>query len=301
MAAVVVDGPVGDGLAACGVGMVGQRLPSPGCVDGRYGYIQSMCTDERHRRQGLARTVFVAPDAVVRRGGDHPGRPARQPDGRAPLPPARVHRPGRTRAPLARVAAPRQPSERAAASTTRPVAHRRSSLSSGPTSWTLAGNRPPVGTGQGQAGMAGVVDRQVGAARVGHGPVDRRGEHGEGGPGQHRRPLEGGGQLGPPRGPVGTARLVGRRRDAARQLHALDDVGAEAVRGRARRGGGRPASTRGTSPPNRRRWRRPSRGARPRRPRARWRRGRRRRRRRWPGRRRRCGPDRSPVPGSPPP
>ena len=58
MAAVVVDRPSGDGLAACGVAMVGQRLPSPGCVDGRYGYIQSMCTDERHRRQGLARLVF---------------------------------------------------------------------------------------------------------------------------------------------------------------------------------------------------------------------------------------------------
>jgi GNAT superfamily N-acetyltransferase len=58
MAAVVVDSPHG-GLAACGVGMVAQRLPSPGCVDGRYGYIQSMCTDERHRRQGLARLVFA--------------------------------------------------------------------------------------------------------------------------------------------------------------------------------------------------------------------------------------------------
>ena len=58
MAAVVVDRPEGDGLAACGVAMVGQRLPSPGCTDGRYGYIQSMCTDERHRRQGLARVVF---------------------------------------------------------------------------------------------------------------------------------------------------------------------------------------------------------------------------------------------------
>lgn len=57
MVAVVVDSPHG-GLAACGVGMVAQRLPSPGCVDGRYGYIQSMCTDERHRRQGLARLVF---------------------------------------------------------------------------------------------------------------------------------------------------------------------------------------------------------------------------------------------------
>jgi GNAT superfamily N-acetyltransferase len=58
LAAVVVDRPAGEGLAACGVGLVGQRLPSPGCVDGRYGYIQSMCTDERHRREGLARAVF---------------------------------------------------------------------------------------------------------------------------------------------------------------------------------------------------------------------------------------------------
>jgi GNAT superfamily N-acetyltransferase len=58
MVAVVVDSPH-SGLAACGVGMVAQRLPSPGCVDGRYGYIQSMCTDERHRRQGLARQVFA--------------------------------------------------------------------------------------------------------------------------------------------------------------------------------------------------------------------------------------------------
>ena len=58
MAAVVVDRPDGFGLAACGVGMLAQRLPSPGCVDGRFGYIQSMCTDERNRRQGLARLVF---------------------------------------------------------------------------------------------------------------------------------------------------------------------------------------------------------------------------------------------------
>ncbi len=58
MAAVVVDRPDGDGLVACGVGMVAQRLPGPGCVDGRHGYIQSMCTDERHRRQGLARLVL---------------------------------------------------------------------------------------------------------------------------------------------------------------------------------------------------------------------------------------------------
>jgi GNAT superfamily N-acetyltransferase len=59
MAAFVVDRP-GGGLAACGVGMVAQRLPSPGCEDGRYGYIQSMCTDARHRREGMARRIFEA-------------------------------------------------------------------------------------------------------------------------------------------------------------------------------------------------------------------------------------------------
>jgi GNAT superfamily N-acetyltransferase len=58
MAAVVVDAPDREGLAACGVGMVARRLPGPGCPDGWFGYIQSMCTDERHRRQGLARLVF---------------------------------------------------------------------------------------------------------------------------------------------------------------------------------------------------------------------------------------------------
>ena len=57
MVAVVVDAP-GGGLSACGVGMIAQRLPGPGCPSGRFGYVQSMCTDDRHRRQGLARRVF---------------------------------------------------------------------------------------------------------------------------------------------------------------------------------------------------------------------------------------------------
>lgn len=57
MCGLVVDRPEG-GLAACGIGMVAQRLPGAGNPSGRYGYIQSMCTDERHRRQGLARLVF---------------------------------------------------------------------------------------------------------------------------------------------------------------------------------------------------------------------------------------------------
>ena len=60
MVAAVVDKPAGDGLAACGVGMLAQRLPGPHCLDGRYGYIQSMVTDDDHRREGLARLVFEA-------------------------------------------------------------------------------------------------------------------------------------------------------------------------------------------------------------------------------------------------
>ena len=56
--AAVVDG---DGfLAACGVGMTALRLPGPGNPSGRYGYIQSMVTDERARRQGHARAVLLA-------------------------------------------------------------------------------------------------------------------------------------------------------------------------------------------------------------------------------------------------
>jgi ribosomal protein S18 acetylase RimI-like enzyme len=56
--AAVVDG---DGfLAACGIGMTARRVPGPGNPSGRYGYIQSMVTDERARRQGLARDVLGA-------------------------------------------------------------------------------------------------------------------------------------------------------------------------------------------------------------------------------------------------
>jgi ribosomal protein S18 acetylase RimI-like enzyme len=56
--AAVVDG---EGfLAACGVGMVAQRLPSPGNTAGHFGYIQSMVTDERARRRGHGRRVLQA-------------------------------------------------------------------------------------------------------------------------------------------------------------------------------------------------------------------------------------------------
>jgi ribosomal protein S18 acetylase RimI-like enzyme len=57
--AFVVDDLDG-GLAACGVGMVAARLPGPGNLSGRYGYIQSMATDPEYRRKGLARGILDA-------------------------------------------------------------------------------------------------------------------------------------------------------------------------------------------------------------------------------------------------
>jgi GNAT superfamily N-acetyltransferase len=59
MAAFVVDLD-GGGLAACGVGMVGQRLPGPRNPSGLHGYVQSMATDPGARRRGHAREVFTA-------------------------------------------------------------------------------------------------------------------------------------------------------------------------------------------------------------------------------------------------
>lgn len=56
--AAVVDGA--DHLAACGVGMSARRLPTPRNPGGRWGYIQSMVTDERSRRRGHARAVLGA-------------------------------------------------------------------------------------------------------------------------------------------------------------------------------------------------------------------------------------------------
>jgi GNAT superfamily N-acetyltransferase len=69
MVAVVVDDARGDGLAACGVGMLAQRLAGPHCLDGRVGYVQSMVTDDAHRRQGMARVVFAELMAWFREQG----------------------------------------------------------------------------------------------------------------------------------------------------------------------------------------------------------------------------------------
>ncbi|MFF9481609.1 GNAT family N-acetyltransferase [Streptomyces sp. NPDC014733] len=61
--AYVIDGPPGPGaahLAACAVGTVEERLPAPGHPTGRFGFLFSVCTDERYRGRGYARAVTEA-------------------------------------------------------------------------------------------------------------------------------------------------------------------------------------------------------------------------------------------------
>jgi GNAT superfamily N-acetyltransferase len=58
--AAVVDRGAGDGLAACGIGMVLRLVPGPGDPTGRSGHIGSMVTDHGHRRKGHARAVLTA-------------------------------------------------------------------------------------------------------------------------------------------------------------------------------------------------------------------------------------------------
>jgi GNAT superfamily N-acetyltransferase len=57
-AVYVVDAP-GDGLAACGIGLIFERFPGPSLPDGRYGHIQGMTTDHRHRRRGYSRAIMA--------------------------------------------------------------------------------------------------------------------------------------------------------------------------------------------------------------------------------------------------
>ena len=58
--AAVVDSSSGDGLAACGIGMVLRLVPGPGHPTGLSGHIGSMVTDDHHRRRGHARAVLTA-------------------------------------------------------------------------------------------------------------------------------------------------------------------------------------------------------------------------------------------------
>ena len=59
--AFVVDaGDFPGKLAACSVGLIEQRLPSPDNHSGLIGYIQSVSTDPDYRRRGYARTAVEA-------------------------------------------------------------------------------------------------------------------------------------------------------------------------------------------------------------------------------------------------
>jgi ribosomal protein S18 acetylase RimI-like enzyme len=58
LGAFVVDAPDEPGaLAACSVGVVQYRLPSPSNPQGMSGYILSVATDPRYRRLGFARAA----------------------------------------------------------------------------------------------------------------------------------------------------------------------------------------------------------------------------------------------------
>ncbi|HEX2130692.1 MAG TPA: GNAT family N-acetyltransferase [Actinophytocola sp.] len=55
---VVVDAE--DGLAACGIGGIDQRLPGPYNLSGRSGHVFTIVTDPGHRRRGHGRAVLAA-------------------------------------------------------------------------------------------------------------------------------------------------------------------------------------------------------------------------------------------------
>lgn len=61
MAVTVVDAPDAPGeLAACASGTVEARLPSPGNLTGRFGWIFNVSTDPRWRRRGYSRICMEA-------------------------------------------------------------------------------------------------------------------------------------------------------------------------------------------------------------------------------------------------
>ncbi|MFF2074455.1 GNAT family N-acetyltransferase [Kitasatospora sp. NPDC058162] len=56
MPVFVVDDPDRPGrLAACAVGTLEPRLPTPNSPDGLFGFVFNICTDPDHRRRGYAR------------------------------------------------------------------------------------------------------------------------------------------------------------------------------------------------------------------------------------------------------
>ncbi len=56
----VVDAEGGAGLAACAVGTIERRLPSPSSPAGLFGFVFNVCTDPAHRGRGYARAVTEA-------------------------------------------------------------------------------------------------------------------------------------------------------------------------------------------------------------------------------------------------
>ncbi|MFD0344820.1 GNAT family N-acetyltransferase [Streptomyces sp. NPDC127117] len=53
---LVVDGE--NGLAACGIGTIEQRLPGPHLRNGRIGQVIGVVTDPRYRRRGHSRSIM---------------------------------------------------------------------------------------------------------------------------------------------------------------------------------------------------------------------------------------------------
>lgn len=62
LGAFVVEGdePGAPHLAACAVGRIEERLPAPHHPAGRFGFVYSVCTDERYRGRGYARATTEA-------------------------------------------------------------------------------------------------------------------------------------------------------------------------------------------------------------------------------------------------
>jgi ribosomal protein S18 acetylase RimI-like enzyme len=58
MAAFVVDRDDRQGIAACAVGQIDQRLPGPGDPTGRRGYVYNVATHAEYRRRGYSRACM---------------------------------------------------------------------------------------------------------------------------------------------------------------------------------------------------------------------------------------------------
>ncbi|WP_407642895.1 GNAT family N-acetyltransferase [Actinacidiphila yanglinensis] len=56
----VVDAADREGLAACAVGTMEERLPSPSSPAGRFGFVFNVCTDPAYRGRGYARAATEA-------------------------------------------------------------------------------------------------------------------------------------------------------------------------------------------------------------------------------------------------